>query len=908
MSKKVRIHDLAKKYGMSGKDMASKLRDMGFSQAKSHMSALDEFELLQAEGLLQAHGIPVVGGGPENEESSLQSGGLVLRKKKKKKKADDDGDSGSAAVATPESDPDPEPTPATPALEDLPTPEASEPESTEREAENVPPTAATVETSGEPSAQEEPDAADEPVQAAEAGAAEARSAATAEQPSVPEPEVAAASTAPTPSAPRSEATQVDTTSEATSVEPEAAPERAAPPIEPKAADEPQPELSEAPSAAAKDVEQAETKAEPAAAEEPVSTPQAKANEPTAPTQAPAETQARSRTEQDGNLTVKKTKKESPASGEGDDKKQGKPRGNVVGFIDPSSFQSSQPARRKNESRRLSSRDDVAPDVRPTFSHDRGGRMRGGGGTGSRGALTASQLRERESGRFLRRNRPAGQAGGKGGRGGGPSRSSGPRRNVTESPMAGSTVELQAPLTLGKLAEGLKLKANVVLKTALQEGIGFLNINAALDEETAILLADAFDVELSVTQEVAAEEALLEDLKAKRSAVEDDDLIVRPPCVAFLGHVDHGKTTLIDQIRSSRMAEGESGGITQHIGAYQVETQLGHKVTIIDTPGHAAFTAMRARGAKAVDLVVLVVAGDDGVKPHTEEALNHARAAETPVVVAITKADKPGFDASKTMQQLTAIGLNPEEWGGETAMIQVSGITGQGVEDLLERVFLEGEVLELKAHPDGTASGVVLEAEKQQGKGIVAHLLVQDGTLRPGNVILAGEGYGKVRSINDDRGQVIEHAGPSMPVEVTGLDALPGVGDAFHVVEKLAKAKEVALERERNNRAISMAEKRSPSANLAAILGKEPATERTQINLIVRADVQGSAEVIKHTLAELDHPRSRSSCSTWASDRSPKATWTWPSLRRPPCSPSTWESTARPASKPSAMASPSCASR
>ncbi|MEO0662917.1 MAG: translation initiation factor IF-2, partial [Planctomycetota bacterium] len=330
-------------------------------------------------------------------------------------------------------------------------------------------------------------------------------------------------------------------------------------------------------------------------------------------------------------------------------------------------------------------------------------------------------------------------------------------------------------------------------------------------------------------------------------------LVRAPTVAFLGHVDHGKTTLIDKIRESKVADKESGGITQHIGAYQVQTAKGHTVTIVDTPGHQAFTAMRARGAKAVDIVVLVVAGDDGVKPSTEEAINHAKAAGTPIVVAINKVDRPDFNANAVIQQLMGFELVPEQYGGSTAMFETSGMTGQGLEELLEHIFLMGDAeLGLRAHPDGPASGVVLEAEVQQGRGIVAHLLVQDGTLNKGDVILAGEGYGKVRQMLTDRGKQLKVAGPSTPVAVTGLDALPGVGQPFNVVETLAQAKEIAQERERTNRARMLASKREPSRELEAILGSAPKTERETINVIVRADVQGSTEVLRQEIEALEH--------------------------------------------------------
>jgi len=394
---------------------------------------------------------------------------------------------------------------------------------------------------------------------------------------------------------------------------------------------------------------------------------------------------------------------------------------------------------------------------------------------------------------------------------------------------------------------------VVIKRAMQEKLGLFTQNALLDDDTAALIAEEFEVELDVRHEVTAEQAVLEELKKKRSEIDDEALVARSPIVAFLGHVDHGKTTLIDKIRETSVADHESGGITQHIGAYKVTNRKGHDVTIVDTPGHEAFTAMRARGARAVDVVVLVVAGDDGVKPSTEEAINHARAAKTPIVVALNKSDKPGFNSAQTIQQLMGFELIPEAYGGQTVIIETSGATGEGIDDLLEHVHLMAEAeLGLKAHPTGPASGVVIEAEIQQGRGIVAHLLVQDGTLNQGDVILAGEGYGKVKSMHDDRDDIIASAGPSTPVEVTGLAALPGVGDTFHVIESLAKAKEIALEREKANRAMALAQSRDPSRDLESILGSAPKQVVESINLIVRADVQGSAEVIRHEVDKLKH--------------------------------------------------------
>jgi translation initiation factor IF-2 len=581
-------------------------------------------------------------------------------------------------------------------------------------------------------------------------------------------------------------------------------------------------------------------AEPAPEPEPQVEIAAEAEAPVAPPPAPVEAEAPAPA--------------APATGASDDETvrpaARRRSGKVVGFIDPSQFERKDKPR--PESRRLRSSDEEVPDVMPTLARDRKpGVVRG---DTTRGAMTNQELREREAGRFLRRRRatPSGpgatvQPGNALRRG--PAPVKGPDA-AGGSPYSGGSVEVEAPITLKKLANTLAVKEGEVLKVALRQvGLG-ININSVIDEETALLLAQEFDVQLQVREAVAAETQLLAELREARQAVESESLALRPPTVAILGHVDHGKTTLIDTIRKSRIAEGESGGITQHIGAYQVRTQAGHTLTIVDTPGHAAFTAMRARGARAVDIVVLVVAADDGVRPQTEEALNHARSAGVPIVVALNKVDKKEANPDRVRNELSKLGLVPEQWGGTIAMLEVSALKNQGVEELLERVFLESEVLELRCHPKGPASGVVLEAEIQQGKGKVAHLLVQDGALRKGDVILAGEGYGKVRSIHDDRGRSLPEAGPSMPVEVTGLNELPTVGDKFYVVDSLDRAAEVSSERARTNRQMAEVERRPVLHE--NILEAVAQRDKPTIALIVKADMQGSVEVLKHQIAELKH--------------------------------------------------------
>ena len=746
-TKKKRVYQLAKEYGMSGQELATKLKELGITEVKGHMTALDEFQLLRVQGTLEANGFKPVA---SEDGEVVKADGLTVRKRKKKKKVDL-----SKAAPLEEEEPAAETAPVEP-----PAPAEPEPAT--------------------PSAEASPEATPaEPVAAPEPAKAEA-------QPE-PEPEVV-----PAPA--------------------EQEPEVAEP-----VAKAPQPEAEPAP--------------EQAAPEQTVSAESAEPSEVEAAEAAPAAAKA------------KAAEGEAPAAkGETVVKPGAKRRaGKVVGFVDLSKVQSA-PARRP-ESRRLRSKDDVAPDVRPTLGHDRR-RALLRGDHASRGQLTASQLKEKESGRFLRRKGPQG-AGSRGGSGRGSRHA-----DIIGSPYAGSEVRIETPITIKKLAETISMKAGQVVHKAFTS-LGLpVNINSTLDEETATLLAMEYEVTLKVVHEQKAEDALLAELVRKRTEVEEAELVVRPPTIAFLGHVDHGKTTLLDTIRKSRVATGESGGITQHLGAYQVTTRAGHKVTIIDTPGHEAFTAMRARGAQAVDIVVLVVAADDGVMPSTIEAINHAKAAGTPIVVAINKMDKPEANPGKVKQQLTSYDLLSEEYGGETAMIEVSALKGTGTEELLDRVFLESEVLELKSHAKGPASGIVLEAEIQEGKGRVAYLLVKDGTLSRGDIILAGVGYGRVRSIHNDRNKVVQTAGPSTPVEVSGLSELPSVGDEFHVVEELESAREVAEERSREIREMSLAERRRvTNENLLQAVAE---ASKESINIILKADVQGSLQAIQQQLDALVH--------------------------------------------------------
>jgi translation initiation factor IF-2 len=375
----------------------------------------------------------------------------------------------------------------------------------------------------------------------------------------------------------------------------------------------------------------------------------------------------------------------------------------------------------------------------------------------------------------------------------------------------------------------------------------VTINQTLDRDTATLVveemghsavaADARDVE----QELAAED--VEELTGEQ--------VARPPVVTVMGHVDHGKTSLLDYIRQARIAEGEAGGITQHIGAYHVKTPRGI-ITFLDTPGHAAFTSMRARGAQATDIVVLVVAADDGVMPQTVEAINHARAAHVPIIVAVNKIDKPDADLERVKLELSKQEVLAEDWGGQDIFVYVSAKTGQGIDELLDAILLQAEVLELKAIPQSRARGTVIESSLDKGRGPVATLLVQQGTLNRGDMILAGQEFGRVRAMFNETGEAIESAGPSMPVVVLGLSGAPQAGDEVLVVTNERKAREAASQRYERKRETRLARQQSSNLqNLFENMGKE---EQISVNLMIRADVQGSAEALRESLVKLSNEK------------------------------------------------------
>ncbi len=369
------------------------------------------------------------------------------------------------------------------------------------------------------------------------------------------------------------------------------------------------------------------------------------------------------------------------------------------------------------------------------------------------------------------------------------------------------------------------------------------INQDLDKDTVELIASEYGVD--VEEVIVLEETELEKYEEPD---QEEDLEIRPPVVTIMGHVDHGKTTLLDSIRKTKVVEGEAGGITQHIGAYQIE-ENGKKITFLDTPGHAAFTTMRARGAEVTDITILVVAADDGVMPQTVEAINHAKAAEVPIIVAVNKIDKPTANPDRVMQELTEHGLVPEAWGGETIFVPLSALSGEGIDELIEMILLVSEVEELKANPNRRAKGTVIEAELDKGKGSVATLLVQNGTLHVGDPIVVGNTFGRVRAMVNDVGRRVKSAGPSTPVEITGLNEVPNAGDQFLVFKDEKTARSVGEARATKQ----LEEQRSDKAKLSLddLFEQIKQGDVKDINLVVKADVQGSAEALVAALQKIE---------------------------------------------------------
>jgi translation initiation factor IF-2 len=406
------------------------------------------------------------------------------------------------------------------------------------------------------------------------------------------------------------------------------------------------------------------------------------------------------------------------------------------------------------------------------------------------------------------------------------------------------VDIPTTVTVGELAQKMSVKAGEVIKSLMKLGI-IATINQAIDQDTAIILVEEMGHIAKPINANALEEGLVHITQQQMG-----ELLPRPPVVTIMGHVDHGKTSLLDYIRRTKVTQGEAGGITQHIGAYHVKIPKG-VITFLDTPGHSAFTAMRARGTRVTDIVVLVVAADDGVMPQTIEAIQHAKAANVPIVVAINKIDKPEADLDRIKNELAKHELIPEEWGGDTMLVPVSAKTGAGIDDLLDSLLVQAEVLELKAPQEGPGQGIVIESRLDKGRGPVITILVQRGKIAKGDILLAGIAYGRVRALLNERGHAVESAGPSMPVEVLGLSTAPIAGDEAVVVADERKAREIALFRESKLRENKLAQQRALKAE--DIFGHLDEGQAKVLNIILKTDVQGSAEAIQDALNKLSIP-------------------------------------------------------
>ncbi len=413
----------------------------------------------------------------------------------------------------------------------------------------------------------------------------------------------------------------------------------------------------------------------------------------------------------------------------------------------------------------------------------------------------------------------------------------------EMPTQSAVHEIGIPesISVAELAHKMTIKSAEVIKTLMRMGV-MATINQQLDQDTATLVVE----EMGHIARPLSDEALEQELMQQITDT-TGDRHPRPPVVTIMGHVDHGKTSLLDYIRRTRVAEGEAGGITQHIGAYHVETDKG-MVSFLDTPGHAAFTAMRARGASVTDVVILVVAADDGVKPQTKEAVQHARAAGVPIVIAVNKIDKPEADPERVKSEMAALEVVPEEWGGDTMFVPVSAKTGEGIDELLDAVLLQAEVLELTAVHDCPATGIVVESSLDRGRGAVATVLVQNGVLKQGDLILTGTQYGRVRAMFDESGRQINEAGPSMPALVLGLSAVPGAGDEVMVVADERKAREIAEMRQSRSRDQRLA--RQQQSRMEDIFSAATEGQRPSVNIVLKADVHGSAEALKEALTAI----------------------------------------------------------
>jgi len=801
--KKVRVFELAREFGMRGPELAKLLREIGFEKVKTHMTALDDADLMMVEARLSAQGL-------------------------KRQAADDDGGAPkkrSLSAAAEEADDAPAELPKKKALTKKPTlKKKALPKPAAKKA--LPAEGATGEGAEAP--------------AAEAPAAEAPEAVT-EKPSLesaaleapaPVASDAPGSDAATSDAPASEAAPAARSTggdDGTEMEAAPAPKPAA-----KKAPAPKPQseqtATEAPAASG-----SEAPTEPAAA-------QAKADATSQPPAADAAAQAevpatgdKPSTDQgstDQGSTAETVAAPKPKLDKEPDEGGGDQAG---GEADEQVRKLLVPQKKATVVGRIELPQETIRDATRRSAPAAPRDLR-------RAALQKMQQRS-----GMRQMPYPGHRRGPGGRGGRDGRGGGQRKTRQVTPIDPTKlVEVQEPVSMKALSEGLGIKVQDLIATFMFKlKIPGKNINSMLSNDEVELVALELDRNIKVVEAKAAMDELIEQLVEES---EGQESLQRAPVVTFMGHVDHGKTSLMDALRSSDVTKHEAGGITQHIGAYKVTNDDGKSIVVLDTPGHAAFTAMRARGAELTDVVVLVVAAEDGVMPQTEEAISHAKAAKCPIVVAITKCDLPAANPTQVKQQLMVKGLQSEDFGGEIGMVEVSSKTGQGLDDLVERIHLEAELLDLNARPEAAAKGIVVESRQSAAQGVVVTLLVTDGTLHLKDQVVCGESFARVRAMIDDHGNNLTEAGPSTPVTLFGLDRLPSPGDKLFAVENAKKAKEVVEERQRREREMARAKK--SAVTLETLSQKLAEKDMKEVKLILKADAMGSLEPVRSSLDDL----------------------------------------------------------
>ncbi|MFO7179663.1 MAG: translation initiation factor IF-2, partial [Pseudomonadota bacterium] len=789
MTTKQRVYEVARDLGMDNKALVALLQSVGVTEAKNHMSAIAPEHIDRVKRHLEKQKSPSV------VEERIRP--TVVKRRTVGKTPE------SAAPSQARTSGAPEPVSAREAAPSAPAPSGPAPSVP---AVSTPAPSAPAASAPAPSAAPAPSGAPAPSTAPAPTAPPsvepaASQPAAATQPSVREPEPEAAPPAPPPAPAPSAAAEAEraasTAPEPAAVEatPKAAPAPSAPSGPTPAATAPK----EAPAAPAP----APAAAAPSAPAPAAPAPAAAASAPAAPapaatTQSPAPTQAPAASTARPAPAPTPTHRPSSPPKTGIDVWEGRP-----GVPMPQVQRGPTPRR-------------VQYDPKAGAMRGRPGQQPLGGPMGrmGRGPMRPGQR---------------GHQGGQRARSGGPP-------TTQERSAHKKIVRIEESVGLQTLAAKIGVKATEVLMKLMRLGMTGVNINSTLDADTAKIVASEFgweveDVAVSEAQQIVAAQGM----ESEAAAGEREP---RPPVVTVMGHVDHGKTSLLDQIRKTNVVAGEAGGITQHIGAYSVETPHG-PITFLDTPGHEAFTAMRARGAQATDVVILVVAADDGVMPQTREAINHAKAANVPIVVAINKIDKPDADPDRVKRLLAELGLTPEEWGGDTLYSHVSALTRQGVDALLEQVVLQAEVLELRAVKNKPATGIVIEAELDRGRGPVATILVTDGTLNRGDIILAGAAWGKVRAMTDSQGRQVASAGPSTPVSVIGLNDVPSAGDPVHVIKDAKKAQEIAESRKTKEKRALAPSTGARAMSLEDLAKALQETDQLELKLIIKADVQGS---------------------------------------------------------------------